>query len=623
MIRGLQQKQHVRQAAPGRTLLLLAPLLVLTSIAPLPASAQWAGPDNWLDDLTPVSASNWNYDAAAHLLERAGFGGTPAEIQALARLSPTEAVRQLVHFDPASNPHLQPFDHSGIFDPGLDPFPPSRPATTALARENGEALGIKVKAGGNRRLQPIVNKFFYWLRASNLETNRVAYWWANRMVASNTPLQEKMALFWHDHYAVNEGKVRDYRKLLQQLELFHAQGTGSFRDLMVAVAQDPAMLAFLDAGVNVKGAPNENFAREIMELFTMGVGNYTETDIREGARAFTGWNFDGLEFVVNNDQHDADSKTFLGRSGNFDGVEVIDIIMEQPVTAEYIAGKLYRFFVREDLSPALQAQLGTVLRDADYDVATLLETLFLSRDFYSPASVGTHIKSPVELAVSTYRKLGLESAPGVPDFNRSTGALGQTLLRPPTVAGWADGQSWVTPGLLLERGNFARDVLFPDINFIPFDRYNPSSEIRSVASRVREGLDITSATQPSSIGDGLPMAESNMLADRDEDFNTRYGSFRGWQMAIQRVKPISRHTAQLDLSQMVLQADLDSSEQIVDYFIARFMRVPPGLETRAMLARFLEDELGTDDIARAETYMEDALRMTLHLLMSQPEYQLG
>lgn len=597
-------------------------ILALLSFNSLPAHAQWSGPTDWQDNLEPISASQWNADAAAHLLERAGFGGTPEEIAALATLGPQQAVGQLVNYDPA-NPQLPPFEHSGIFDEGLDPFPPSRPATTELARTNGEALGIKVKPGGNRPLQPIVNKFFYWLRASSLETNRVAYWWADRMVATEQPLQEKLALFWHGHFAVNEGKVRDYRKLLQQLELFHAHGNGSFRDLMIAVAQDPAMLAFLDAGVNVKGAPNENFAREIMELFTMGVGNYSEQDIREAARAFTGWNFDGLEFVVNEDQHDAGEKQFLGQHGNFDGIEVIDIIMDQPVTAEYMAAKLYRFFVRQQISPALQAELGNVLRDADYDVASFLETLFLSRDFYSPASVGTHIKSPVELAVSTYRKLGLDDAPGVPDFNRATGALGQTLLRPPTVAGWGEGQSWITPGLLLERGNFARDVLFPDINFIPFDRYNPSGEIRSVADRIRQGMDITNATQPSGVGDGQMLAESNMLADRDEDFNTRYGSFRGWQMAIQRVKPLSRHTAQLDLSTMVMEAGLQSSEEVVDYFIHRFMRVPPALESRAMLVNFLTQQLGTSDIARAETYMEDALRMTLHLIMSQPEYQLA
>jgi len=619
---------RTRTAIPGLALLtrltrftLAAALLAAVTAAP--TLAQQSAMDNWQDDLSPLSAADWNYERAAHLLERAGFGGTPDQVQALVGIGLAQAVNRLVYFDPAGNSHLQAFDHSGIHDPGLDPFPPSRPATTELAREQGEALGIRVKPAGNRPLQPIVNKFFYWLRASSLETNRVAYWWANRMVASDTPLQEKMALFWHGHYAINEGKVRDYRKLLQELTLFHDMGTGSFRDLMVAVAQDPAMLAFLDAGVNVKGAPNENFAREIMELFTMGVGNYSESDIREAARAFTGWNFSGLDYVVNQVQHDDGLKSFLGQQGRFDGVEVIDIIMAQPVTAEYIAGKIYRFFVREELHPALQQQLGAVLREADYEIAALLQTIFLSRDFYSAASVGTHIKSPVELAVSTYRKLGLHEVPGVPDFNQATGALGQTLFRPPTVAGWAGGRSWITPGLLLERGNFARDVLFPDINFIPPDRRNGSREIQSVARRIREGLDITSATQPASIGEGQIMAESNILADRDEDFNTRYGSFRGWQMAIERVKPIARHTARLNLSSMVLDQQLRTTAEVVDYLILRFMRVAPGPEARYMLIAFLDGELGTSDINSAATYMEDALRMTLHILLSQPEYQLG
>ena len=185
------------------------------------------------------------------------------------------------------NSQLAAFEESGIFDPALDPFPASRPAATDLAKEKGEALGVKVKPAGNRRLQPVVNRFFYWLRASKLETQRLGTWWANRMLTTSRPLEEKMALFWHGHFATSEDKVRDYRKMLKQVQLFQSQGLGDFRELLIGVAKDPAMLAYLDAGVNVKGAPNENFAREIMELFTMGPGNYTEPDIREGARAFT------------------------------------------------------------------------------------------------------------------------------------------------------------------------------------------------------------------------------------------------------------------------------------------------------------------------------------------------
>jgi len=595
-------------------------LLFLAALCAAVVAAQTAGPAKWQNDLTPIAPADWNYDFAAHLLERAGFGGTPQEIDALAKLTPAQAIARLVRFEGTNISQLPPFEHSGIHDPGLEPFPPTRPAVTDLAKEKGEALGIKVKPAGNRRLQPVVDEFFYWLRASVLETNRVSYWWANRMLTSPRPLQEKMALFWHGHFASNEAKVRDYRKLLMQLELFQKQGTGNFRDLTVAVAQDPAMLSFLDAGVNVKGASNENFAREIMEIFTMGVGHYTETDIREAARAFTGWNYVDTKFVVNKEQHDDGEKTFLGHTGRLNGVDVIDIIMQQPATADYIAGKIYRYLVREDLSPELQKQLGAILRDKHYEITPLLETIFLSRDFYSAASVGTQIKSPVQLAVSTYKKLGQTNIPGVPDFNLATSALGQQLFSPPTVAGWAGGQSWITPGLLLERGNLARDILFPDISFLPPDRYTGGGEIRRVAERIRQGMDITTATMDDTkSGD---RAESNKNADRDEEFNTRYGSFRGSQMAIQRVKPIPRDTAQVNLAKMVLDQHLSNTTQVVDYLIRRFMIVPPSDDARQKLIAFLNKDLGTTDIAVAQTYMEDSLRLVLHLIMSQPEYQL-
>ena len=193
----------------------LPALAMAMAAAPVPAK--------WQNDLTPIGAADWNYDFAAHLLERAGFGGTPEEIKALAAMTPKQAVSRLVRFEGTDASHLPPFDHSGVHDPGLEPFPPSRPAVTDLAKAKGEALGIKVKPSGNRRLQPIVDEFFYWLRASALETNRVAYWWANRMLASPRPLEEKMALFWHGHFVSNEAKVRDYRKLLNQLALFQKQ----------------------------------------------------------------------------------------------------------------------------------------------------------------------------------------------------------------------------------------------------------------------------------------------------------------------------------------------------------------------------------------------------------------
>ncbi len=578
-----------------------------------------------IGDLSPIDQQDWTVANASHLLDRAGFGGTSTDIRTFANLDPGSAVRRLVYFEGAPALNLPPFEHSGVFDEGLDPFLPSRPATTELAKATGEALGVQVKQSGNRPIQPVVNKFFYWLRASRLETDRVAYWWANRMLTSPRPLQEKMALFWHGHFATNEDKVRDYRKGLKQLELFQQEGLGNFRTLLIAVAQDPAMLAFLDAGVNVKGSPNENFAREIMELFTMGVGNYTEEDIRQAARAFTGWNFSGLEFRISVEQHDDSEKTFLGQRGRFDGVDVINLILEQVVTAEFISGKLYRYFVRQDLDQELQVRLGAKLKSLDYDLAAFLEMLFLSKDFYAPASIGTRIKSPVELVVSTYRKVGLQQIPGVPDFNVTTGSLGQRLMHPPTVAGWSHGKSWITPSLLFERGNFVLDMVFPDIAFVPPDRY-PSygAQIVTVHKRLRQGMDISSATKPAGVSTSSDMmAASNLLADRDEAFNTRYGSYRGWQMAIERVKPISRHTARLNLTAQVLQAELKTPDEVVGYFVERFFSVPLDTATLDMLAAFFATELGTDDVESASSYLEEPLRMLLHVILSRPEYQLG
>jgi len=599
--------------------------VVLLGLCGLVAQAGAAtDPSSWQNDFAPIAAADWNYARAAHLLERAGFGGTPAEIDTLVALGPDRAVATLVDFDPSAVSSLPPFDESDIHDPGLDPFPPSRPAATEAAKKNGAALGVKVKAEGPRRLQPVADKFFYWLRASRLESDRVNYWWADRMLRSPQPLQEKLTLFWHGHFATNEDKVRDYRKMLLQLQLFERKGAGDFRDLLIGVAKDPAMLAFLDAGVNVKGAPNENFAREIMELFSLGVGNYTEKDIREAARAFTGWNFKGLDFVVNADLHDSGEKTVLGKRGAFDGVDVIDIILGQPVCADFVASKLYRFFVRDDPSPELRHRLGDRLRANGMVIAPFLKEVFLSRDFYSPASVGTHIKGPVELVVSTYRKLGVKEVPGVPDFNQVTTALGQHLLQPPTVAGWAQGRSWITPGLLIERGNFARDVLFPDINFIPPDRYSPDPKIRVVAEKLALGEDITTATQEGGRDMASDeMAMSNKMADQDEDFNTRYASYRGWQMAVERVKPIPRRTAQLRLERLVAQAQCKNPGEVVDLFLKRLVAVPVAEASRTRLIAFLRHEAGTDDMAGAASILEDPLRRLVHAIMSMPEYQLG
>jgi hypothetical protein len=578
------------------------------------------GPAEWKDDLAPIASADWNYDRAAHLLAHAGFGGTPAEIQHLTDLGRERAIRSLVHYEPIPNPKMRPFVESGLWDPSLNGFPESRPEATDRAATSGASMGIDAKPGGNRPVQPVSDRFFYWLRATMLETRRLGYWWANRMVQTSHPLEQKMALLWHGHFATHENKVRDYRKMMQQIDRFERGATGNLRDLTIKVAQNPAMLYFLDAQYNVKGAPNENFAREVMELFTMGVGNYSETDVREAARAFTGWYFDNLAFRINEEKHDAGVKTFLGRTGNFDGVDVLRIIFEQPVTAEYLAAKIYRFIVRDELSSNLRSRLGAVLRANDYEVKPLLTAILSSRDFYSAASYGGHIKGPVEHLITMMKHLGVDEVPGVPDFNQSTIAMGQHLLNPPSVAGWAGGKAWITPGLLIARGNVAREVLIPDMTGFRDWNFNAGSD-GVLGSRLRDGYDIGAAT---AVSDPSRMSTFDMVAlERDEQFNTRISGYIGWQQAARKLIPTPRQAAQFDVSAMVIQSEARTAAEAVDYLLWRMLRVPTAKATRDALVEFLTKELGTDSIARAKTYMEDALRMTVHLMMSTPEYQLA
>jgi uncharacterized protein (DUF1800 family) len=598
----------------------LRPLLVvlLFSVCALtaPASAWVDPPDGWKGDLAPLSASDWNYHRAAHLIERAGFGATPEEISRLAAMTPERAVASLVDYEAIDASALKPFEESGIWDPGMDPFPPSRAEAVRRAREHGEGLGEKVlPPGTQRRLQPVVDKFFYSLTANNIETQRLGLWWANRMLVTPRPLEEKLTLFWHGHFATGQNKVRDYRMLFQQNRMLRANASGNLRDLLVGILKDPGMLVYLDNGENIKSHPNENFGRELLELFTMGVGNYSERDVREAARAFTGWTNDVLTYKFDSAEHDFGNKTFLGRTGALNGDDIIDTILAQPVTGEFVAGKLYRYFVREDISSDVKAELGRSFRASGYQIKPLMQRMLLSKDFYSAPSVATQIKSPVHLVVSTYRKMGLRDMPTIPDFGRMTGGLGQTLFEPPNVAGWAGGRTWITPATLLQRGNLFRDVMFPDVKgFRPPDRAMSATDTR-VGERLAQGMNITEATRE---GD----AESNKMVDRDEDYNTRYGGYAGNLLAFKRTKLIPRQPASIDVTAMISGAHADTVDKVVDHLVHRFLSVPLADKDRAVLVSFLRDKLGSSTVRPSET-LESSLRELLYLVLSTPEYQLG
>ena len=567
-------------------------------------------PPDWAGDLAPIGPSDWTAARAAHLMERAGFGATPEEIEQLRRLTPQQAVDRLVDYEAVDNSATRPFLPSGVWDPGMDPFPPSRADAVRQARERGEALGVRaLPEGSPRRLQPVVDKFFYGLRANSIETQRLGVWWANRMLTTNRPLEEKLTLFWHGHFATGDAKVRDSRMMLAQNQMLRANASGRLRDLLIGILRDPAMLVYLDNGENVKSHPNENFGRELLELFTMGVGHYGERDVREAARSFTGWTNDVLAFKFDREQHDFGEKTFLGKTGPLNGEDVIETILAQPVTAEFVSAKIYRNFVRDEVPPAVRAELGRTFRASEYQIKPLLKRIFLSKDFYSPAATAAQIKSPVVLVVSTYKKMGLRELPTIPDFGRMTSSLGQTLFDPPNVAGWAGGRTWITPATLLQRGNLFRDVLFADASaFRAPDRLMPATYAR-VGENLAKGMNVTEATR-----EGTGDAESNAQLERDEDYNTRYASYRGYLMAFERTKPIPRRVADLNLTAMVAAARADTAEAVVDHLARRFLSVPLSAKDRGVFVEFIRNKPLTS---------EPALRELLYLVLSTPEYQVN
>ena len=272
--------------------------------------------------------------------------------------------------------------------------------------------------------------------------------WLETMVNSEAQLREKMSLFWHGHFAC---RIQNSFFSQELLHIIRTNALGSFADMLKAVSKSPAVLQFLNNQQNKKSHPNENFAREVMELFTMGRGNYTENDVKEAARAFTGWAFNPKgEFVFRRNQHDDGSKTFLGKTGNFDGDDILNMLLEHKQTANYISKKIYRYFVNENVNEQNQQWLSNRFYSNNYNIAKLLEDLYTSDWFYDEKNIGIRIKSPVELLAGIRRLLPmqLENEQSQLLFQR---ALGQVLFYPPNVAGWPGGKNWIDSSSLMLR----------------------------------------------------------------------------------------------------------------------------------------------------------------------------
>ena len=340
----------------------------------------------------------------AHLLRRAGFGSTEAELEAYTRLGYGPTLERLLNYDQV--------DDSAV-DQQLAAMP---------------------------------------LDARNAELSRFS--WMTRMLYTQRPLQEKMALFWHTHFATAVSKVRSANAMLNQIQLFRDNALGNFETLLQKVTRDPAMLIWLDNNQNRKGSPNENYAREVMELFSVGIGSYTDTDVKEAARAFTGYTADRQgRFILNPDQHDDGDKTFMGVTQNWDADDILAALVRHPATARFLTSKLFKFFVYDTPDASTIDRLAATFTTSGFDIKAVMRDIFTGPEFLSSAAYRGNVKQPVELVIGALKALNVRNiGPDLPSVVRR---MGQDLLNPPDVSGWKGGDNWINANTLLERFNFA------------------------------------------------------------------------------------------------------------------------------------------------------------------------
>lgn len=365
------------------------------------AGQETSGSEAAFEPYRPDADGPWDRAAAAHLVRRAAFGMPKELVERALGLGPQAGARDLFEAKPEEEDVLFAYQMAG--------------------------------------------------RVGSLESAQSA--WVYRMLHGCSPALEKLALFWHGHFATSEAKVEDVGLMRRQLQLFRDRGAGPFAELLLEVAKDPAMLIWLDSNSNRKGKPNENFARELMELFSLGIGNYTEADVKEAARAFTGWHVRGREFWLNRNAHDEGPKELFGNSGSLDGEDVVRLCVEQTACAEHVGAKLFEFYVRLRPEPELRRLLGKALRARGMQVRDFLVELLSSKLFYEAASRRALVATPVDFSVGSARTLGAQVSPEA--LVDAMKAMGQELLAPPSVKGWDMGLSWLSSTTLFARYAFA------------------------------------------------------------------------------------------------------------------------------------------------------------------------
>ena len=401
--------------------------------------------------LPPLNADLFDYPRAQHLLNRAGFGGSPADVRALANMGLDGAVEFLVDYLEIDAEPIR----ADRFNPDIMQ-PMSRQDRTRLqaARRGNDEVTLTEFRQRRQEAQ----------RRDRQQMKEIQQWWLSRMITTPRPLEEKMTLFWHGHFATNYRGIQDSYHMFLQNQLFRHNAVGNFKALSHGIIRDPAMLRYLNNDQNRKQKPNENLARELMELFTLGEGHgYTEQDIKQGARALTGYTYRDDEFITIESpqyrkRHDIGSKTIMGKSGNWNGDDFVDIIFSRRACSEFLCWKLYRYFVNDlAIDPDQRQQdfivaMAMLLRQQKFHVRPVLKTLFSSEHFYDPANVGSQIKSPVQLIVQTARSLQAPKRE-VPVLSRSADLMGQSIFFPPSVKGWEGGRAWINTSTLFVRQN--------------------------------------------------------------------------------------------------------------------------------------------------------------------------
>jgi uncharacterized protein (DUF1800 family) len=379
-----------------------------------------------------AEAQTLDFAAARHLLNRTGFAASTAEVQALVGQTPAQAFAKILAVQTQqaqSKPPEWTAHYERVFKPNTSQ---------------------EERMASNRREQQE--------RAPQLRA-----WWLQEMVQTPAQLTEKMTLFWHNHFTSGQDKVRSATLMYRQNQLLRQHALGDFKQLLSSVIKDPAMLLYLDQAQSRKGSPNENLARELLELFTLGEGNYNESDIKEIARALTGMgvNIDTGEYAYRKAQHDDGEKTFLGQTGRFNGDDVLARVTSHPSTARFVVRKLLREFVSPNPSETEVARLANIWLAADMQIKPLLTALFTSEGFYAAENRAALIKSPVELVAGSLRQFEIQVEDYTP-FVLQLRQLGQVLFQPPNVKGWTGGETWVNSGLLLARKSFLSRVFRAD-----------------------------------------------------------------------------------------------------------------------------------------------------------------